>query len=128
MRGGAWRCCPSTRMVTLGPATDVVHDQGALGSDRPHSAPPGSFALSGHDKPHAHMIQADASGRFVFSTDLALDRIFIWKIDLEKGKLTPNDPGSVSLPSGDGPRHFAFHPNGRWFYSHPGRRLDARGL
>ena len=31
--------------------------------------------------------------------------------------LTPNDPAFVSLPPGDGPRHFRFHPNGRWFYS-----------
>ena len=31
--------------------------------------------------------------------------------------LTPNDPPSVSLPPGDGPRHFHFHPNGRWLYS-----------
>ena len=23
----------------------------------------------------------------------------------------------MALPSGDGPRHFAFHPNGRWMYS-----------
>jgi 6-phosphogluconolactonase (cycloisomerase 2 family) len=23
----------------------------------------------------------------------------------------------AALPSGDGPRHFAFHPNGLWFYS-----------
>ena len=30
---------------------------------------------------------------------------------------TPNDPPAVSLPPGDGPRHFHFHPNGRWFYS-----------
>ena len=31
--------------------------------------------------------------------------------------LTPNNPPAVSLPPGDGPRHFDFHPNGRWFYS-----------
>jgi len=24
---------------------------------------------------------------------------------------------AASLPSGDGPRHLAFHPNGRWLYS-----------
>ena len=36
---------------------------------------------------------------------------------MEKGALTPNAPHSVSLPPGDGPRHFHFHPNGRWFYS-----------
>jgi 6-phosphogluconolactonase (cycloisomerase 2 family) len=63
------------------------------------------------------MIQADAAGRFVFAADLGLDRIFIWKFDLEKGTLAPNDPDSVALPPGDGPRHFAFHPGGRWFYS-----------
>lgn len=115
--GGCVAVLPIRASGELGPATDVVHDQGVLGPTRPHSAPPGSFAWSGHDKPHAHMIQADAAGRFVFASDLALDRIFIWKFDLEKGKLTSNDPDSVKLPPGDGPRHFAFHPGGRWFYS-----------
>src|SRR5262249_21769251 len=38
-------------------------------------------------------------------------------LDAEHGKLTPTDPPAVSLPPGDGPRHFAFHPNGRWLYS-----------
>lgn len=63
------------------------------------------------------MIQADPTGRFVLHVDLGLDQIFVWKFDQEKGTLTPNDPPSVALPPGDGPRHFHFHPNGRWFYS-----------
>ncbi len=49
--------------------------------------------------------------------DLGLDRIFIWKFDEQQGVLSANEPPSVSLPPGDGPRHFHFHPNGRWFYS-----------
>jgi len=114
---GTFAVLPIRANGELGPATDVIHDQGQLGSDPAASAPPGSFAISGHEKPHAHMIQSDPAGRFVFGSDLALDRIFIWKLDLEKGKLIPNDPAFVALPSGDGPRHFAFHPNGRWFYS-----------
>ena len=61
----------------LGAASDVVHDHGTPGSEHAQSAPVGSFAISGHDKPHAHMIQADPSGRFVFASDLGLDRIFI---------------------------------------------------
>src|SRR5207244_5083885 len=69
------------------------------------------------DRTHAHMIQADASGRFVLHADLGLDKIFISKFDVANGKLTPNDPAAVSLPPGDGPRHFHFHPNGRWLYS-----------
>jgi 6-phosphogluconolactonase (cycloisomerase 2 family) len=101
----------------LGPPSDVKRHQGTPGPARASSAPPGSFAISGHDRPHAHMIESDASGKFVFATDLALDQIFAWRFDAEKGTLTPNDPPSVSLPAGDGPRHFAFHPKGRWLYS-----------
>jgi 6-phosphogluconolactonase (cycloisomerase 2 family) len=63
------------------------------------------------------MIQADPSGRFVLHVDLGLDRIFVWRFDEQKGKLAPNEPPGVALPPGDGPRHFHFHPNGRWLYS-----------
>jgi 6-phosphogluconolactonase len=115
--GGTVAVLPIHENGELGPATDVVHDQGTVGPEHAASAPPGSFAISGHDNPHAHMVLADAAGRFVFAADLALDRIFVWKFDAEKGKLIPNDPPSVAFPSGDGPRHFAFHPSGRWFYS-----------
>jgi 6-phosphogluconolactonase len=101
----------------LGPATDVKEDKGAVGPQQATSAPPGGFAISGHDRPHAHMIQADHAGQFVLASDLGMDRIFIWKFDVQKGTLTANDPASASLPPGDGPRHFSFHPNGRWLYS-----------
>jgi 6-phosphogluconolactonase len=63
------------------------------------------------------MIETDLAGHFVLHVDLALDRIFTWKFDDERGKLSPSDPASVELPAGDGPRHTAFHPNGRWLYS-----------
>jgi 6-phosphogluconolactonase len=53
----------------------------------------------------------------VLHADLALDQILIWKFDDRSGKLTPADPPAVSLPAGDGPRHFHFHPNGKWMYS-----------
>lgn len=101
---------------SLGAPTDVRNDAGKLGPTRATNAPPGSFAFSGHDRTHAHMIQADPSGRFVLHVDLGLDQIFVWKFDEQKGLLTPNDPAAISLPPGDGPRHFHFHPKGRWFY------------
>ncbi|HXU21184.1 MAG TPA: lactonase family protein [Verrucomicrobiae bacterium] len=102
---------------SLGETTDVKHDSGAVGPAKATSAPPGSFAISGHDRPHAHMIHSDPSGRFVLATDLGMDRIFVWKFDDDKGKLLETGHGSVALPPGDGPRHFCFHPNGRWMYS-----------
>jgi 6-phosphogluconolactonase (cycloisomerase 2 family) len=88
-----------------------------IGPTRATNAPPGSFAFSGHDRTHAHMIQSDPSGHFVLHADLGLDRIFVWRFDAQKGTLIPNDPPAVAVPPGDGPRHFHFHPNGRWFYS-----------
>ncbi len=115
--GGTVAVLPIQASGELLPACDVVHHEGIVGPQHAQSAPPGSFAISGHDKPHAHMIQADAAGRFVLASDLGLDRIMIYRFDLERGKLTPNNPAFVTLPPGDGPRHFAFHPHGLWFYS-----------
>jgi 6-phosphogluconolactonase len=115
--GGSIAVLPIRANGELGLATDVKRHQGTVGPARASSAPAGSFAISGHDRPHAHMIQSDPAGRFVIAADLGLDQILIWKFDAQVGTLTPNDPPFVSVPPGDGPRHFAFHPNGRWFYS-----------
>lgn len=115
--GGSVAVLPILSDGRLGPATDVKKGVGKVGPTKATNAPPGSFAISGHDIPHAHMIETDPSGRFVISTDLGLDQILIWKFDDQKGILSPNDPSSISLPPGDGPRHFSFHPNNRWFYS-----------
>lgn len=116
-RGGTVAVLPVRSNGELGAATDIKHDAGTIGPARATNAPPGSFALSGHDKPHAHMIQADAAGKFVLASDLGLDQILIWSFDEDTGKLSPAPQASVPLPPGDGPRHFTFHPNGRWFYS-----------
>ncbi len=115
--GGSVAVLPILPDGSLGAATDVKKDAGTVGPKKGTNAPPGSFAISGHDQTHAHMIESDPAGRFVLHVDLGLDQILIWKFDDQKGMLTPNDPAAVSLPPGDGPRHFAFHPNGRWFYS-----------
>src|SRR6185503_6040173 len=115
--GGSVAVLPILSDGRLGDASDVKQDSGTVGPKMATHAPPGSFAFSGHDRTHAHMIQADSSGRFVLHADLGLDQIFVWKFDQQTGVLTPNDPATVSLPPGDGPRHFFFHPNGRWLYS-----------
>jgi 6-phosphogluconolactonase (cycloisomerase 2 family) len=115
--GGSVAVLPILPDGRLGEASDVQVDAGPIGPARATHAPPGSFAFSGHDRTHAHMIQADPSGRFVLHVDLGLDRLYVWKFDEARGVLTPNDPPWVSLPPGDGPRHFHFHPNGRWLYS-----------
>jgi 6-phosphogluconolactonase (cycloisomerase 2 family) len=115
--GGSVAVLPIRPDGSLGAATDIKPDAGTVGPTRATNAPPGSFAFSGHDRTHAHIIQADATGRFVLHADLGLDRIFVWQFDERAGLLTPHDPPAVALPPGDGPRHFHFHPNGRWLYS-----------
>ncbi len=115
--GGSVAVLPIRPDGSLGEATDIKQDEGEVGPAKATNAPPGSFAFSGHDQVHAHMIDFDPSGRFVLHVDLGLDKIFVWKFDAQAGKLIANDPASVSLPPGDGPRHFAFHPNGDWLYS-----------
>jgi 6-phosphogluconolactonase len=102
---------------SLGEPTFTHRDEGNVGGQKATSAPPGSFAISGHDKPHAHMIGVDSGNRFVLQTDLGQDRLYVYSFDKDTGKLAPAATPFASLPSGDGPRHFAFHPNGRWLYS-----------
>lgn len=115
--GGSVAVLPVLEDGKLGDLTDIKTDEGKVGPTKSANAPKGSFAFSGHDRTHAHMIQADPSGKFVLHVDLGLDKIFVWRFDEKKGMLTANDPPAVSLPPGDGPRHFHFHPNGRWLYS-----------
>ncbi|MCY3007830.1 MAG: lactonase family protein [Planctomycetota bacterium] len=115
--GGSIAVLPILQDGTLGTATDVQIDSGEIGPTRAVHAATGSFAFSGHDRTHAHMISADPSGRYVLHVDLGLDKIFIWKFDSSTGKLRAAEPPFVALPPGDGPRHFHFHPNGKWFYS-----------
>jgi 6-phosphogluconolactonase len=115
--GGSVAVLPIQPDGSLGEATEVKKDAGKIGPTKATNAPPGSFAISGHDQTHAHMIEADPSGKFVIHVDLGLDQILVWKFDADKGTLTAAETPFVSLPPGDGPRHFAFHPNGRWFYS-----------
>jgi 6-phosphogluconolactonase len=113
--GGSFAVLPILPDGRLESATDIKQDAQAPGPIPAASAPPSSFAISGHDRPHAHMIESDPSGNFVLGSDLGTDTIHIWRLHQQAGKLNPAE--DVSVPAGDGPRHFVFHPNGRWLYS-----------
>lgn len=100
----------------LAEASDTQQDQGPAGAAKPAAAVEGSFAVSDHNGPHAHMIATDLSGKFVFSTDLGLDRIYQYRLSAD-GKLQPNTPAWIPASSaGAGPRHFVFHPDGHSVY------------
>ena len=67
--------------------------------------------------PHAHSINVDLNNQFAVAADLGLDKVLVYKLDSQKGLLTPNNPPSVSVPPGGGPRHFAFHPNNKFAFT-----------
>ena len=113
--GGSIAVLPVHDDGTLGDAIDTHRDLNMVGPARPANAPHGSFAFSGHDAPHAHMIVADPANKFVLSTDLGQDRIYSYALDASSGKLSSR--GVLTLLGGVGPRHFAFHPNGHWMYA-----------
>ncbi len=87
----------------LDEASDIVQFDGS----GPHARQGG---------PHAHMIASDPEGRFTFATDLGSDRIFVYRLDLDKGKLIPANTPWLRLEPGTGPRHLAFHPGGQFAY------------
>ena len=79
--GGTVAVLPILKPVRLAQPPTFTRTQALVGPKIPSSAPPGSFAFSGHDKPHAHMIHADPSNRFVLQTDLGQDRIYVSAFD-----------------------------------------------
>lgn len=87
---------------SLKPAASVIQNEG--------SGP----VKSRQNSPHAHCIKFSPFGDLVFNADLGTDRLNILKLD--QGKLVENQQGSVKISPGAGPRHFDFHPSGRFIY------------
>src|SRR5450759_2591048 len=78
--------------------------------------------------PHAHWIETTPDNRFAIAVDLGLDELLVYRFDADAkndpendakkkpGSLTANDPPYAKLDPGAGPRHLAFHPNGKFAY------------
>ncbi len=66
--------------------------------------------------PHAHSINLDAANHFAFCADLGLDKVLVYRFDAARGTLTPHEPPALNVAPGSGPRHFAFHPDGKTAY------------
>lgn len=67
--------------------------------------------------PHAHSINLDPANKFAIVADLGIDKLLVYRFDAGKGILEPNDPLFVETAPGAGPRHIAFHPNGKFVYA-----------
>jgi len=93
----------------------VLHDGRlgeAAGFDRHHGSSVDPVRQTG---PHAHSVLFSPDNRYLLSTDLGLDKIFIYKFDASSGAISPG-PEPVSVAAGSGPRHLVFHPAGQTLY------------
>jgi 6-phosphogluconolactonase len=59
---------------------------------------------------HAHCIVSDPSNHYALSADLGLDRVMLYRLDVDAGALQRVEAGDARLAPGAGPRHIAFHP------------------
>ncbi|MFI5072097.1 MAG: lactonase family protein [Terriglobales bacterium] len=113
--GGNVAVFPLSSDGRIGEASSVVKDAGPLGPNRARQ-----------EAAHAHFIEASARNRFVYVSDLGLDRVLIYKFDATKGNLSTGraeshvedgkDFFSATLAPGTGPRHIAFSADGNFMY------------
>ena len=102
--GGSVESIPLERDGKLGqPGSFIQHRGTSVNPDR-------------QEAPHAHSINMDIGNRFAIAADLGLDKLLVYRLNTGKGTLTPNDPPFATIKPGSGPRHFSFHPSGKFGY------------
>lgn len=101
--GGTIAMLPIDEHGGLKPAGEVISYTG----NGPHPR---------QDASHPHSMNLSPDERYLYVPDLGTDRINIYQIDYENGKLIPANPAFVGMQSGAGPRHFTFHPTSPFAY------------
>ncbi len=101
--GGSICCLPIQKDGSLAEATTFIQHMGKSVNPR-------------QDGPHAHSMNLDPANRFAIAADLGIDKLLVYRFDAAKGTLEPNDPPAFETAKGAGPRHFTFHPNGKFAY------------
>jgi 6-phosphogluconolactonase len=102
--GGSVASMPIAADGSLGPAASAIQHKGK------------SVNPQRQEGPHAHSINVDPANRFAVAADLGLDQVLVYKLEPATSKLVPNDPPFAAVKPGSGPRHFAFHPSGKFAY------------
>lgn len=76
-----------------------------------------SINESRQSKPHVHSTVLSPDDRFLLVQDLGTDKINVYRYDPTGSQpLSPADPPFATVKAGGGPRHLAFHPNGKYAY------------
>ncbi|RPD40854.1 lactonase family protein [Chitinophaga barathri] len=96
-----------------------VQADGALGTPVQQIVHQGSGPVESRQKaPHVHSVNFSPDGKQLFVPDLGTDKVMIYDFEPSR-KMRPLQPAAqpfISVEPGGGPRHFVFHPNGRYAY------------
>jgi len=102
--GGTVAVFPIQADGSLGNAPQIVAHFGELGPN-----------AGRQEAPHPHMVLPDSTGKYVLVNDLGLDSTIVYSFDAAAGKIA--EVNRISATAGSGPRHLAWHPNGKIVYS-----------
>ena len=100
--GGSVASLPISRKGRLRKAASFIQHEGS------------SVLKPRQAAPHGHSINVSPGNKFAVAADLGLDKVLVYGFNAKGGKLTP--AGFAKVAPGAGPRHFAFHPNGKFAY------------
>ena len=103
--GGSLEVLPIEPDGRLGAPTSLVQHRGS------------SVDKGRQGAPHAHSIDVASSGKLAVAADLGLDKLMVYRFDPVQGTLTPNPTPHAGVAVGSGPRHLAFHPDGKHAYA-----------
>lgn len=95
---------PIEKNGTIGKAIQVIEHHGS------------SINLPQQSQAHVHCTISSPDNRFLMATDLGMDKIFVYQLDDETGRLSPADQPQVDVTPGFGPRHITFSKNGEYVY------------
>ena len=69
------------------------------------------------ESPHVHSTMLSQDERYLLVPDLGTDKVYQYSFDANKPEaLSPVDEPFLKVERGGGPRHLAFHPNGKYAY------------
>ena len=66
------------------------------------------------NEPHVHSVNVSPNNKDIYVPDLGIDKVMAYRFDENTGKLSKGN--SMAVTAGSGPRHFTFHPNGKFAY------------
>ncbi|MEH7382092.1 lactonase family protein [Bacillus sp. JJ1533] len=90
----------------------VNSETGSIESSQSVVAHEGKGPHERQEKPHTHFTGFTPDEKYVVAIDLGIDKLITYEIKDD----TLKEVNSLSVRPGSGPRHIAFHPNGKYAY------------